>query len=168
MPRGTIAQAVQYIEKCSTSEGGICYSLRSGGGPRLAISAAAVATLYNAGQYDVPVANRCLEYVWRQFQDTKQWSKGGHDFYCHLYASQAFYLAGDKYWDVYFPADARSIALDAGQERGIVERRWDRQGLWHRDRIDHLAIALQVFARLPTLARSRIRDQPPPIPTWKV
>jgi hypothetical protein len=93
VPRGTIAQAVQYIERCSTSEGGICYSLRSGGGARLAISAAAVATLYNAGQYDAPVANRCLEYVWRHFEDSKNWRHGGHDFYCQLYASQAFYLA---------------------------------------------------------------------------
>ncbi len=104
VPRGTIAQAVQYIERCSTSEGGISYSLRAGGGPRLPISAAAVATLYNAGQYDAPVANRCLEYVWRHFQDSKTWRHSGHDFYCQLYASQAFYLAGDKYWDNYFPA----------------------------------------------------------------
>ncbi len=105
VPRGTIAEAVQYIERCSTSEGGICYSLRSGGGARLPISAAAVATLYNAGQYDAPVANRCLEYVWRHFQNSKSFSKAaGHDFYCQLYAAQAFYLAGDKYWDPYFPA----------------------------------------------------------------
>ncbi len=103
VPRGTIAQAVEYIERCSTSEGGICYSLSNRGGARLAISAAAVATLYNAGQYDAPVANRCLEYVWGHFQDAKTWQHGGHDFYCQLYASQAFYLAGDKYWDVYFP-----------------------------------------------------------------
>jgi hypothetical protein len=104
VPRGTIALAVQYIERCSTSEGGISYSLRSGGGPRLPISAAAVASLYNAGQYDAPVANRCLEYVWRHFEDSKSWRQSGHDFYCQLYASQAFYLAGDKYWDKYFPA----------------------------------------------------------------
>ncbi len=105
VPRGTISQAVQYIERCSTSDGGICYSLRNGGSARLAISAAAVATLYNAGQYDAPVANRCLEYVWRHFENSKNWNKGsGHDFYCQLYASQAFYLAGDKYWDAYFPA----------------------------------------------------------------
>jgi hypothetical protein len=104
VPRGTIAQAVNYIERCSTPEGGICYSLGNRGGPRLAISAAAVATLYNAGQYDAPVANRCLEYVWRNFKDAKTWRRGGHDFYCQLYAAQAFYLAGDQYWDNYFPA----------------------------------------------------------------
>jgi hypothetical protein len=104
VPRGTIAEAVNYIEKCSTPEGGISYSLRSGGGPRLPISAAAVATLYNAGQYDAPVANRCLEYVWRHFETSKDWrNTGGHAFYCQLYAAQAFYMAGDKYWDVYFP-----------------------------------------------------------------
>ena len=105
VPRGTIENAVKYIERCSTPEGGISYSLGSGGGPRLAISAAAVATLYNAGDYDSPVAKRCLDYVWQHFVATEQWSKGGgHDFYTHLYASQAFYMAGDEYWDKYFPA----------------------------------------------------------------
>lgn len=105
VPKGTIEEAVRYIERCSTPEGGICYSLGSGGGPRLAISAAAVATLYNAGEYDAPIAEHCLNYVWQQFRGQQGWSKGGgHDFYTHLYASQAYYMAGDKYWDEYFPA----------------------------------------------------------------
>ena len=105
VPRGTITEAVNYIEMCSTPEGGISYSLRNQSGPRLPISAAAVATLYNAGQYDAPVANRCLEYVWGNFKDSKTWSKpGGFAYYCQLYASQAFYMAGDEYWDKYFPA----------------------------------------------------------------
>ncbi|REK08663.1 MAG: hypothetical protein DWQ37_19885 [Planctomycetota bacterium] len=125
VPRGTIAQAVQYIEKCSTPEGGICYSLRSRTGPRLPISAAAVATLYNAGQYDAPVANRCLEYVWQHFEDGNAARRGGHDFYCHLYASQAFYMAGDKYWDVYFPA---------ARDR-FIEQQNKSEGYWQGDGI---------------------------------
>ncbi len=105
VPRGTISEAVNYIDMCSTPEGGICYSLRSQSGPRLPISAAAVATLYNAGQYDAPVANRCLDYVWANFKDSTTWAKSsGHAYYCQLYASQAFYMAGDEYWDAYFPA----------------------------------------------------------------
>ena len=61
----------------------------------LAISAAAVATLYNAGEYDSTVAESCLEFVWGNYQATDGWRKqGGHDFYSHLYASQAFYMAG--------------------------------------------------------------------------
>jgi hypothetical protein len=125
VPKGTIEEAVRYLERCSTPEGGICYSLGSGGGARLAISAAAVATLYNAGEYDSPLANRCLDYVWTQFEGRKGWSKGGgHDFYTHLYASQAFYMAGDKYWDVYFPP-TRDLLLKMQASDGS----WDGDGI---------------------------------------
>jgi hypothetical protein len=105
VPRAVIEEAANYLEKCRTPEGGIQYSLRSGGGPRLPISAAAVATLYNAGQFENPIATDCLRYVWGQFRATEGWNKGGgHLFYSHLYAAQGFYMAGDEYWDAYFPA----------------------------------------------------------------
>jgi hypothetical protein len=105
VPKSVIEEAGKYLEKCRTPEGGIQYSLLSGGGPRLPISAAAVATLYNAGQFDNPIATDCLKYVWGQFKATEGWNKGsGHAFYTHLYASQGFYMAGDEYWDNYFPA----------------------------------------------------------------
>jgi hypothetical protein len=105
VPKGTVEKAVKYLEMCRTPEGGIRYAAYSGGGPRLAISAAAICTLYNAGEYDSRLAEACLAYVWAQFElNREQWSKGGgHDFYTHLYASQAFYQAGDQYWDDYFP-----------------------------------------------------------------
>ena len=110
-----IEEAVKYLEKCRTPEGGIQYSLGSGGGPRLPISAAAVATLYNAGQFDSPIATDCLKYVWDQFRANEGWNKGGgHAFYTHLYASQGFYMAGDEYWDNYFPADPRPVDRHAG------------------------------------------------------
>jgi Prenyltransferase and squalene oxidase repeat len=104
VPRGVIEEATKYLEKCRTPEGGIRYSLRSGNRPMLPISAAAVATLYNAGQFDSTIATDCLKFVWEQFQAHEGFSKGGsHDFYTHLYASQGFYMAGDQYWDKYFP-----------------------------------------------------------------
>ena len=104
VPRAVIEEAGRYLERCRTPEGGILYSLGSGGGPRLAISAAAVATLYNAGQFDSAIATDCLKYVWDQFRANDEWNKGGgHAFYAHLYASQGFYMAGDQYWDAYFP-----------------------------------------------------------------
>jgi hypothetical protein len=125
VPKGTIEEAVRYIERCSTPEGGICYSLGSGGGPRLAISAAAIATLYNAGEYDAPIARRCLDYVWLEFKGHEGWSKAGHDYYTHLYASQAFYMSGDKYWDVYFPATRDQLLKMQSQEDGS----WDGDGI---------------------------------------
>ena len=125
VPRGTIDEAIHYIEKCSTPEGGIMYSYRSGGGARLSISAAAVATLYNAGEYDAPVAKRCLDYVWGQFQGNKDFRKDGHAFYCQLYAAQAFYLSGDEFWDRYYP-DTRDQLL-AMQNKG--DGSWDGDGI---------------------------------------
>jgi len=105
VPKSTIERAVKYLEICRTPENGIKYSAASAPQPRLPISAAAVATLYNAGEYDSPLADACLKYAWSQFKAREaSWPKGGgHDFYAHLYAAQAFYQAGDKYWDDYFP-----------------------------------------------------------------
>lgn len=116
VPKATIDEAANYLEKCRTREGGIMYSLGSGGGPRLPISAAAVATLYNAGQFDSPIAVDCLKYVWGQFQASDSFNKGGgHAFYTHLYASQGFYMAGDAYWDNYFPRTRdQLIGMQAG------------------------------------------------------
>lgn len=117
VPKAVIESAAGYLEKCRTPEGGIQYSLSSPSGPRLPISAAAVATLYNAGQFDNPIATDCLKYVWDQFRASPDnFSKGGgHDYYTHLYASQGFYMAGDTYWDAYFPKTRdQLIALQGG------------------------------------------------------
>lgn len=140
VPPSVIEAAVRYIERCGTPEGGICYSLGSGGGPRLAISCGACATLYNAGEYDAPIAERCLGYVWTYFKGSKGFSKGGHDFYSHLYASQAFYLSGDKYWDEYFPA-----------VRDDLIKMQDADGSWNGDYIGKTygtAVAL-IILQLP-------------------
>jgi hypothetical protein len=141
VPRGVIEEAVKYLEKCRTPEGGIRYSLISGNSPRLAISAAAVATLYNAGQFDSTIATDCLKYVWEQFQGQEGWSKGGgHDFYTHLYASQGFYMAGDQYWDKYFPATRDQLIAMQGPD-----------GSWNGDGIGQVygtAIAV-IILQLP-------------------
>lgn len=103
VPEGTIEDAVRYLELCKTPEGGIRYSYLSGNDTRLPISAAAVACLYSAGEYDSTLAESCLKYVYAQFKSTGNEFQSGHYSYLHLYASQAFYQAGDEYWDKYFP-----------------------------------------------------------------
>jgi prenyltransferase beta subunit len=123
VPKGTIEEAVRYLERCKQPGGGIEYSFGSGSGPRLAISAAAIATLYNAGEYDSKLADDCLNFVWKQFKESKEdWNAFGHGFYAHLYAAQAFYQAGDEYWDDYFPgARDKIVAMQA------------RDGSWNGD-----------------------------------
>lgn len=125
VPRAVIEESVRYLERCRTPEGGICYSLGSGGGARLPISAAAVATLYNAGQFDGAIAEDCLKYVWGEYQANEDWHKGGgHAYYSHLYAAQGFYMAGDEYWDEYFPK-ARDQLLQMQQPDGA----WNGDGI---------------------------------------
>ena len=149
VPRGTIEEAVRYIDKCQTSEGGIAYSLGSFGEPRLAISCAAVATLYNAGEFDSPTANRCLDYVWKHFQD-KGWVNSGHDYYSHLYAAQAFYMSGDKYWNNYFPP-ARDRLLSM-QDKG--EGAWNGDGIGQTYGTSIALIILQLpYKYLPVFQR---------------
>jgi len=75
VPKGTIEEAVRYLERCRTPEGGICYSFGSGPDTRLPITAAAIATLYNAGEYDSRLADSCMAYTWKQFELNKGWSK---------------------------------------------------------------------------------------------
>jgi len=106
VPEETIQMAIQYLEICQTPEGGICYSYGSRG-VRLPISAAALPCLYAAGEYESEMAEACLAYVSSQYIENgnnQRFSKNsGHDFYGHYYAAQAFYQAGDEYWDNYFP-----------------------------------------------------------------
>jgi len=150
VPSAVIDAASGYLEKCRTPEGGIVYSLSSGGAPRLPISAAAVATLYNAGQFESPIATDCLKYVWDQFRASDTWSKGGgHDFYTHLYASQAFYMAGDAYWDAYFPKTRdQLIAMQGG------DGSWQGDGIGQVYGTSIAAIILQLpYKFLPVFQR---------------
>jgi hypothetical protein len=150
VPKAVIEEAGRYLEKCRTPEGGIVYSLGSGGGPRLPISAAAVATLYNAGQFDSTIATDCLKYVWDQFRASEGWEKGGgHSFYSHLYASQGFYMAGNQYWDAYFPGARDQLLAMQGPDGS-----WNGDGIGTIYGTSIAAIILQLpFKYLPVFQR---------------
>jgi hypothetical protein len=126
VPPTTIKAAIRYLEMCQTPEGGICYSYASRGGTRLPISAAAICCLYSAGEYESPLAAKCLNYVSEQFKMNLSniGRLTGHDFYCNLYAAQAFYQGGEQYWDGYFPA-ARDYFVLQQQKNGS----WDGDGI---------------------------------------
>ena len=128
VPQEVIDKAIQYLELCRTPEGGIYYSLNSRGSTRLPISAAALPCMYSTGDYESEMAEACLAYVFREFCEggrNSRWNKsGGHDFYGHYYAAQAFYQAGDNYWDVYFPS-ARNQLLQMQAADGS----WNGDGI---------------------------------------
>ncbi|MFI4859816.1 MAG: prenyltransferase/squalene oxidase repeat-containing protein [Phycisphaerales bacterium JB063] len=143
VPEDVIEKSIQYLEMCRTPDGGIRYSFNSGNSTRLPISAAALPCLYAAGDYESEMAEACLKYVFKSYcldGNDKSWSKhGGHDYYGHYYAAQAFYQAGDDYWDAYFPA-ARDQLINMQGQGG--------QGAWNGDGVGPVygtALALTIL-----------------------
>ncbi len=100
VPPTTIERSVKYLELCQNADGGISYSATSLGSSRPPISAAAVATLYAAGQYDSKMATKCLDYCTSVISPTRA---DGHYFYTQLYMSQALYQVHDQRYHKYYP-----------------------------------------------------------------
>jgi prenyltransferase beta subunit len=109
VPKEIITKASEYIAKCANADGGITYSLQSRGESRPAITAAAVATLYNAGEYENPVALKALEYLIKNKDFSSGRMNQGHGFYEMLYISQAMYLSGEENWKRYFPNTLKNL-----------------------------------------------------------
>lgn len=99
VPSEIIDKAVDYIKNCTLPEGGVQYSSKGGGG-RPAITAAAIACLYNAGEYDNDYVPRMMKYC-EQNLGTDNRSSYGHWHYAHFYYSQVQYREGGERWERY-------------------------------------------------------------------
>lgn len=96
-----IDRAKVYIENCTTSQGGVEYSIR-GGGARPPITAAALAALFNAGEYDTDLTKRMRDYCRRTiWPDKSVDSSSGHWHYMHFYFAQVVYRTGGEEWEKY-------------------------------------------------------------------
>ena len=109
VPRSTIQRAVAYLKYCQQADGGICYSARSRGSSRPAISAAAIACFYAAGVYDrqsgglgaeAKMVDKLVKYCNRSVRVNQS---SGHYFYTHFYMAQGSYQRGGPDWKKYFP-----------------------------------------------------------------
>ncbi|MAT71477.1 MAG: hypothetical protein CMJ58_18370 [Planctomycetaceae bacterium] len=99
VPKEIIDKAVKYIHDCTMKDGAVQYSSKGGGG-RPAITAAAVACLFNAGEYDDDYVPRMLDYC-RKNLDPDSADSFGHWHYAHFYYSQVQYREGGDVWDAY-------------------------------------------------------------------
>lgn len=102
VPKSIIDRAVMYIHRCSIREGagGIQYNIY-GGGDRAPISAAALASLYEAGGYDDPFAQKLLGYCDRKLSSLETEVTVGYWHYAHYYYSQVRYRQGGVVWEDY-------------------------------------------------------------------
>lgn len=102
VPKEVIDRARQYIHDCTTPEGGVQYSIR-GGGPRPAITAAAIASLFNAGEYESENVKKMLEFCRRNvWPGQSRMHYFGHWHYAHFYYAQVMYRIGGEEWKKYF------------------------------------------------------------------
>lgn len=104
-----IDRAKKYIADCTTQEGGVQYSIR-GGGARPAITAAACAALFNAGEYDSDQLKNMLEYcrknIWPGGSSNRYF---GHWHYAHFYYAQVMYRGDTKSWEKYIKDIGKQI-----------------------------------------------------------
>ena len=112
VPKEIIDKAVKYIRDCTLPDGGVQYSSKGGGG-RPAISAAAIACLFNAGEYDNQYVPKLLDYC-RSNLDNIQNESFGHWHYAHYYYSQVCYREGQKPWVEYRDKVFNKLVSEAG------------------------------------------------------
>lgn len=99
VPTKIIDQAKDYIYRCKNPDGGISYSSKQMGSSRPAITAAALAALYNAGDYDSEHVPDMLKYSKDTLHDISDGARAfGHWHYTYLYYSQVVYRQGDGMW----------------------------------------------------------------------
>ncbi len=113
--KAVIDSATEYVKASQNPDGGFRYMLHSGGSA-FARSAAGVAALQYAGAYGADEIPRGLEYLLRFTPPQEQ--TVGHYFYGHYYAAQAMFLAGDRYWQQWWPA-VRAELLEKQEPEGL-------------------------------------------------
>jgi hypothetical protein len=152
VPPETIRRACVYIQLCANADDGISYSKGSKGKSLPAITAAAVATMYNAGQFEHPVAAGALKYVENLLErNPGDFTKAfpSHTYYSLLYLSQAMWLCGDRKWQPFFPA-MRDKLLAMRNVDGV----WQGDGVGLTFGTSIALISLQLpYRQLPLLQR---------------
>lgn len=119
VPKKAIEDAKKYIYKCQNKDGGISYSTSSMGSSRPAITAAALAALYNAGDYDSEYVPKMWTYSKKHLHNISA-DTYGHWHYTYLYYTQVVYRQGPDVWKPY--RDKLYNRLVAGQRS---EGNWD-------------------------------------------
>jgi hypothetical protein len=122
VPKEIIEKAVAYIKKCTGEDGGVQYNSNGGGG-RPAITAASLACLFNAGEYDSQYVPKLMKYCRTQLDNISNQSFG-HWHYAHYYYSQVLYREGGKTWDDYrdkvFQRIISEAASDGSWNQGYI------------------------------------------------
>jgi hypothetical protein len=170
VPKQIIDKAKKYLERATTANGGVVYSLGRGGngapvgGERPSLTAAAIACGFSAGEYHSPIVKKWFKYC-KTAIPIGQVARIGHDEYTHFYYSQAMYMLGDKGWRKMFPTDKEPITwtmyrkemFKMLKESQTKDGSWNRGGGWSIGTIYSTSVYLTMLqldnATLPIFQR---------------
>jgi hypothetical protein len=114
VPKAIIKKAHDYLKNSTTPRGGVVYSLGRGGmraplgGERPALTAAAIACLFNAGEYKNDLCKKWFKYCQTALPiNGFGGARIGHDEYTQYYYAQAVYILGDDGWEKLFGKTTR-------------------------------------------------------------
>jgi hypothetical protein len=141
VPKEIIEKAKKYLKRATTANGGVVYSLGRGGmgapigGERPALTAAAIACGFSAGEYRDEYVKKWLKYC-KTAIPIGQSARIGHDEYTHFYYAQAMYMLGEKGWGKLFPKDAKKDWLTWSKYRkemfAFLKETQSSNGSWNR------------------------------------
>jgi hypothetical protein len=140
VPKENIDRAVNYLEACTTPDGGIIYSYAGGSGAaikgqgRAPLTAAAICCGFSAGQYKSELPKKWFKYC----KDNIPLGKGrqNHDEYQSYYFGQAVYALGDDKYGEMYPNDAKDTWLTWTRFKdttfqGILDNQDKNSGGWN-------------------------------------
>lgn len=109
VPKENIDKAVNYLEACTTPDGGIVYNYTGNSGRgqgRPPLTAAAICCGFSAGQYKSELPKKWLKYC--RDNDAQFFVRGrqAHDEYQTYYFGQAMYALGDEKYGEMFKGEA--------------------------------------------------------------
>lgn len=98
VPKEAIDEAVKYILRCRTADGGFAY--QPGGGSGLARTAIGLLCLELSGRHRDDVTLKAGQYVEAQF---KPGLPGGHKYYAFYYCANGMFQLGGAEWEKFAP-----------------------------------------------------------------
>jgi len=140
VPKAIIKKAHDYLKECTSPQGAVYYSFRSRM-ERPAITAAAIACLFNAGDYSDPLCKKWFRYCQRSIGVGLGGVGGaggfrvvGHDEYTHYYYAQSIYILGDDGWEKLFGKTAPAERITWSAYRAAMfdqlQRSQNSDGSW--------------------------------------
>jgi len=110
VPKEISKKGYDYLKRSTTPDGGVVYSLGRGGigapagGGRPALTAAAIACFFAAGEYKDENVKKWFQFCKRQIPDGGGFGGGrlGHDEYTHFYYAPSIYFLGEEGWGKMF------------------------------------------------------------------